>query len=406
MPRTCEKNDRTTIRGLLSPLVFYGFGAAGYLALLTAAALRECSETTVPTTTPQRLFSFLIPAHNEEHTLPHLLESIENLAYPPHRRQVVIVADNCTDATALIARRAGATVLERHDQTRIGKGYALDFGISWILEQPGDPNDAILILDADSEIDASCLLWLNDAFSTGAVALQSYYTVTAPSSSTPAALRYLALSLYHYVRPLGRKRLGLSAGLRGNGMAFTRACLARVPWQAHGLTEDVEQHMLFLKQGIRVDFVPQAIVRAEMPSTFQVAASQNRRWERGRLLLARQSPRLIWESIRRRHPMLIEAAIEQLVAPLSICSGLILFSSILSFLTQSRLLRLLSIASVASLLFHVVAGLRLAHVPPALSRSLLRLPLYMTWKWWIWLQAALRPVAIWQRTQRHGEGHS
>lgn len=391
------------LRGILFSLLLYCFGVVAYLAALTAAALQQRPEAVPPSTTSKRRFVLIIPAHNEEHTLPHLLKSIGQLEYPLDCRDVVIIADNCTDATATTAQRAGVTLLERHDTEHTGKGYALEFGISWVLAQPGDSDDAILLLDADSEIDAKCLSWLDEAFTRGALALQCYYTVSAPSSSTAAALRYLALSLYHYIRPLGRERLRLSAGLRGNGMAFTRACLAFVPWQAYGLTEDIEQHIILLRHGIRVAFVPQAVIRAEMPHSFQGAASQNRRWERGRLLLARQCPHLLWEALTHRQPLLFEAAVEQLIPPLSICSGMIIFSGFCAALTASRFLRTLAAVNFASLLFHVVIGLRLARVPRHLALSLFRLPSYMLWKWWIWLQAAVRPVTHWQRTPRQGE---
>ena len=101
-----------------------------------------------------------------------------------------------------------------------------------------------------------------------------------------AALRYAALAALHYLRPLGRARLGLSCGLKGNGMASTPV-LERYGWDWFTLAEDVELHLALVAAGSRVDFVPETTVLADMPVTLAQAASQNERWERGRLEMLR-----------------------------------------------------------------------------------------------------------------------
>src|SRR5262245_28516768 len=96
-------------------------------------------------------FAILVPAHNEELLLGRLLDSLARLDYPPDRYTVHVVADNCTDATAPLARAAGATVFERNDTSKRGKGFALH----WLLEQmskAGMRPDAYVVVDADSVV--------------------------------------------------------------------------------------------------------------------------------------------------------------------------------------------------------------------------------------------------------------
>src|SRR5690242_1223505 len=124
------------IEGILALMV-------GYLLLLTGAAFRAVRRTPPRGRAPDRRFLFLVPAHNEEQLLPGLLENLCALDYPEPLYAVHVVADNCTDRTAELARRAGAIAHERSDSELIGKGYALQ----WLLRQiwgSGEPHDAIV----------------------------------------------------------------------------------------------------------------------------------------------------------------------------------------------------------------------------------------------------------------------
>jgi 1,2-diacylglycerol 3-beta-glucosyltransferase len=110
-----------------------------------------------------------------------------------------------------------------------------------------------------------------------------------------------ALLAFHHVRPAGRNRLGGSAGLKGNGMAFRTAILGKYGWPAHSVVEDLEFGALLLLDGILVHFNPDAIVRAEMAATRKQAESQRKRWEGGRLeILGRLAPSLLRAWIARR----------------------------------------------------------------------------------------------------------
>ncbi len=411
-----------------------------YLLLLTVAAVRAAVratsplqgklETILPTRLPCPTFLILIPAHNEEKLLPRLLQSVAELDYPPTAYAVHVVADNCSDQTAAIARQMDATVHERTDTQLRGKGPALQ----WLLQHiwtSGLPHDALVILDADSYISPNFLRVMAERLAAGERVIQAYYAVDAPERTRNVALRYAAFAVLHYLRPLGRLVLGGSAGLKGNGMVFAADMLHHHAWSA-ALTEDIELHMKLLLNGESVSFAPQATVWAEMPDSAAQAESQHARWESGRLQMARhyvpQLLRAAWRVGRqgewRRAYLYIDAAIEHIIPPLAICGTLIILSLLagvgLYFINMhwfehaalanalSSANVLVSIALLAGLLVYVFAGLWLVKAPQSVYRSLLAAPVYMVWKSRQYLSLALSLVVnknkqrpSWTRTARN-----
>src|SRR5919201_6397569 len=215
---------------------------------------------------PRHRFAILVPAHNEEQLLPRLLQSINALDYPRALYDTHVVADNCTDRTAAVAAAAGATAHERADVHRRGKGYALRWLVSRVAES-GASYDAYVIVDADSVLSANFLGVLNAHLARGDQAIQSYYGVLNREDSWPAALRYVALALFNGLRPRGRDALGLSTGLRGNGMCFAAPIMKRFGWETFTLAEDVEFHFQLVGADTRVMYAPAASVVVEMPAS-------------------------------------------------------------------------------------------------------------------------------------------
>ncbi len=373
-----------------------------YLDILSIASLLwRRSPTPV---SPRFRFAMLIPAHDEELLLPRLLRSIAEMQYPPTLYDVHVVADNCSDRTAAVAAGAGATVHERSsDQTARGKGFAL----RWLLERlrghtPG--YDAYVILDADSVVSQNFLLVMNAHLARGDTVIQSYYGVLNHEESWASALRYAALALYNGLRPRGRDALGLSAGLRGNGMCFTAAVIDRFGWDAFTLAEDAEFHLRLVESGIKVAYAGQATVLAEMPVTLEQSRSQNMRWERGRLQMLRAFvPRLLAQGLRRRDPVRLDAIAEQLVPPLSVLTGASLLAVVVTGLLRARSAWRLALAVALGQTAYVVTGLVLVRASPRSYLTLLTAPLYIAWKVWLYALAALgRHDTQWIRTRRHG----
>jgi hypothetical protein len=373
----------------------------GYLALVTAVAGLRRRRPVGSSGEPKHRIAVLVPAHDEERIIGPTITSLVGQSYPRDLFGVHVVADNCTDATADVARRHGATVHERFDADAPGKGPAL----GWLMEQLGDQPDAVVIVDADTTMAPSFLRVVDAALDGDLSAWQGYYTVHEPEQATSTALRHAALLLRHYVRPLGRTGLGASCGLFGNGMVFRTDLLRRRRFTAH-LTEDVEFQLELLLDGELVGFLPDAVVEAEMPTTLEGARTQNERWERGRLQLAR---RYVPELARRAvHPATgqrvatVDAILDQLVPPLSVlAAGTTVVASAATVL-RSRTAARLGWFALAALAFHVVAGLGVARAPRAVYAALLRAPRLVGWKVVLWVRMlARRGDVAWTRTARN-----
>ena len=398
---------------LLLPLgVFALF--AGYLLLLTAAATKAARTTPIPEKTRHR-FLFLIPAHNEERLLPFVLENLAQLDYSPSQYEIHVVADNCTDQTAEVARRGGATVYERSDTTRRGKGYALE----WLLNRLWEANiahDALVILDADTVVSPNFLRVMDARLANGEQAIQAYYAVRDPGSSWAVSIRFIALAAVHYLRPLGRMVLGGSAGLKGNGMVFAAEVMKKHQWSAH-LTEDIEFHMQLILTGGRVTFAPDAVVEAEMPDSLTGAQTQNARWERGRVEMARRYIPPLWregwkalaQGRRRRTYLLFDAIAEHLIPPFSIFMAGGVFLFFVAFILpggETPALKTLNLLLGTGILFgqmvYTFASLWLVHAPAKIYKALLYAPIFVVWKIWLYIKVLIKAdQREWVRTARN-----
>lgn len=371
-----------------------------YLLFLSAVGL--VARRSAPPAGPRvRRFAILVPAHDEAGVIERLLRSLAAQRYPHDRHDVFVVADNCTDATADVARRAGAIVHERQDATLRSKGHAL----RWLLRQvrAHASYDAYVFFDADSEVAPDFLERMDDRLTMGSRVIQGHYRVLNADASDATALRAAALASLHYLRPIARSALGLSCGLKGNGMCFSAETLDdRHGWSAVGLAEDVELHLDLVRRGIRVDFAPEAEVRADMPSTLAGARSQNFRWEAGRLAaLRRQVFPLLRMGLANRNAMAIDAAAEQLVPPLSLVLGVGAICACVGAVTGSGLVTGLALFGSGGTLLHVIAGLAATGAPARLYRALFGAPAYIAWKLVLYARAAVAPsVQPWVRTGR------
>jgi 1,2-diacylglycerol 3-beta-glucosyltransferase len=373
----------------------------GYLLMLTGAAVVAPRHTKPRQDAPSHRFLILVPAHNEERLLPSLLANLHQLDYPAALYAVHVVADNCTDRTAELARASGAIAHERVDDQRRGKGYALQWLIQQ-LEAAGEPHDAVLILDADSIVSPNFLKVMDARLARGERAIQAYYAVRDPQESWSASLRSVALAALHYLRPQGRMLLGGSAGLKGNGMLFAAEILREYQWSA-SLTEDIEYHMALILGGHRVTFAPDAIVWAEMPSSLGAARTQNIRWERGRQEMVRQYvPRLLRAAMVRRSFLLFDAAVEQIIPPFSIVAMGSLVSLVAAAALQSIPAVLIGAFLLLGQVVYILAGLWLSGAPTKVYQALLYAPLFIAWKVWLYVRVLIGlDRKGWTRTARN-----
>jgi cellulose synthase/poly-beta-1,6-N-acetylglucosamine synthase-like glycosyltransferase len=397
----------------------------GYLLLLTIVAWWTSRKIDTQLNDPAHHFLVLIPAHNEEKLLPDLLENLNQLDYPGELYSIHVVADNCTDETAVIAKQNGAIPHERFDAHNPGKGFALQ----WFLQNFStdiEAHDALIILDADTIVSDNFLKAMSTRLDNGERVIQAYYAVRNPDKTWGIGLRYAALAVLHYLRPLGRTRLGGSAGLKGNGMVFATDIMQQYEW-SDSITEDIEFHMTLILGGERVSFAPEATIWAEMPETLAGAATQNVRWERGRMQMMQvYVPQLLkaaWSSVRHgqfsRTYLLLDAVMEHLIPPFSVLaalSGLCVFLNMLiiafgylfydaipfaNFLFVSMWL---GIGLIVGQAVYLLTGLKLVGAPKSVYLALLKMPVFVAWKVWHYVRVLLGLDSHeWVRTTRNNE---
>ena len=290
-------------------------GAAAGVYLAGLSALSIVAEPETPGVGEALNVTVVVPAHNEQLNIEATVTSLLDTDYPAQHRRVVVVADNCSDETAVLAQRTGADVLVRTDPINRGKGFALEHGFAQALAN--DWTEVVVVVDADTVVSHNLLRVLTARVSGGEHAVQADYQVRNPGDSWRTRLLHIAFTAFHQVRSSGRERLGLSCGLRGNGMAFSRHALQQTPHQAHSVVEDLEYGIRLGRAGIRVAHASQAWVRGDMPADAAASQTQRDRWEGGRRLIRRTEGRaLAREALRTRNPVLADLAMDVYLPPL------------------------------------------------------------------------------------------
>lgn len=235
-------------------------------------------------------FAVVIPAHNEENVIAESLRSIIDCNYPKDLFNVFVIADNCTDSTAELAREAGARVLERHDETLRGKQHAL----KWAFQQINlREYDAVVILDADNHVHPEFLRVLDDELQKGHRVIQGYVETKNPCDSWVTA-NYAYMFWYTCRVQMARTLLGLSAWLAGTGLCISTEVLRRVGWNVCTMTDDVEYTCQLILAGERVVFAQDAIVYDQKPVNLADSMRQRLRWIRGQTQVSlKYIPRLL-----------------------------------------------------------------------------------------------------------------
>jgi cellulose synthase/poly-beta-1,6-N-acetylglucosamine synthase-like glycosyltransferase len=257
----------------------------------------------------------LVPAHNEEEIIARTLLRLR----PKLKAEdlLLVVADNCTDQTARIAREAGAIVLERNDPDRRGKGFALAHGVDHLRT---DPPDVVVVLDADCEAHGDTLDRLGYLAMEQSRPVQAIYRFeTAEDSGGVPAVSALALRLKTVVRPLGLARCGLPCQLMGSGMAFPWPVIRDAPLADGHLVEDVRLGLRLAAAGQAPLLDADSLVTTDLPRQRQAFLTQRTRWEHGHLhVLLTMAPRALGTALRRRNLGLACLALDIAVPPLSL----------------------------------------------------------------------------------------
>ncbi|MBQ2253492.1 MAG: glycosyltransferase family 2 protein [Clostridia bacterium] len=230
-------------------------------------------------------YAVLIPARNEENVLPHLLSSLAAQDYPQELLTVYVIADNCTDKTADVARAAGARVVERENKVQVGKGYALNYLFGEIEKTDGlDSFDAFLVFDADNLLKSDYISRINEVYSAGYEVFCGYRNTKNFADSAISA--GYAVWYLHDSCHLNESRMmiGSSCNVNGTGFGFSRSLLKKIgSWQFFTLTEDIEFSTWCATHGVKIGYCRDAILFDEQPLTISQSCKQRIRWVQGGL---------------------------------------------------------------------------------------------------------------------------
>ena len=344
----------------------------------------------------------LIPAHNEEIAIASTLNQI--IPVLKQQDSLVVVADNCTDKTAEIARTMGATVIEREDSIHKGKGYALDYGLQFIA---AEPPEVVVMIDADCNINPDTIEQLTEcAIATNRPVQGKYLMVRANNSeSSKDFISQFSNIIRNFVRPLGLKHLGISAPLLGAGMAFPWLIIRSVNIASGNLLEDIKLGLDLSVIGHNSIFYPQATVTAYLPSSLSAAKSQKTRWIHGYLqLIQSYIPMLFKQAVHQRRLDLLLIIFDLCIPPLTllvmIWLGLTTISLIFAVLQISAIPAMISfLAGLCLFTALTLAWVKFASTSIPLSK-LLTIPLYIFWKIPVYIKFIVSPQTAWIRTER------
>ncbi|PSF36181.1 glycosyl transferase [Aphanothece hegewaldii CCALA 016] len=343
----------------------------------------------------------LMPAHNEatviEKTITNLLPQLQK------SDRLVVIADNCIDQTADLARQLGVTVIERQNLEQRGKGYALDYALQFLK---ADPPDVVIVIDADMITATNSIDELANMCYASGRPVQGIDLLEPPSNpSAKETISALAFLVKNRVRSTGLSRLGLPCLLCGTGMAIPWSILQQVSLNSGNIVEDMQLGVDLAIAGYPALFCPNAKVTGTFPSVEQIAKTQRTRWEHGHLnTLLTQVPRLLKAAISQKRLDLLSLALELGVPPLSflvLLWGIAIIIGLLAGIISGIWLPVFLIILAGLLLFVAIlmAWYRFGR-PMIEKKALLSIPFYLVWKIPLYFAFLIRPENKWIKTQR------
>jgi 1,2-diacylglycerol 3-beta-glucosyltransferase len=345
-------------------------------------------------------FLFLVPAHDEELLLPACLESLQRLRYPPERRDIVVIADNCRDRTAEIARAAGVRCLVRNAPDAPGKPQAIAWALSHL---PFVEVDGVVIVDADTEVDPGFAGALAAAAPIAQKVLQPYNGVSNETENALTRMAAVLSAANHGLAYVLKTRAGLNVPL-SVGMCIGSEVLSRYGWTVHSVCEDWELYAVLTARGVRIKEVPAARIRAQEAATLSASTTQRRRWTAGKLAVLAEHA---WPILRSRRTGLAQKldALAELSAPGPVLHlGLVGFAAAVVLLLHPPAVGWLAALLLATLIrpaTYAVTAIARDPAPAAAIRAFAFLPFYAVWR----IGAAVSAFgtlrnATWVRTSR------
>lgn len=343
----------------------------------------------------------LVPAHNEEIIVEHCVRSLVGMDYPADRRRIVVIADNCSDGTARIARAGGAECLERFDTVQRGKPRAL----AWALEQlPMAEFDACVVVDADTVVERDFARGLARCAPLADIAVQAYIGTLNERDNWLTRLAGVLARCRYEVTYVIRDAAGLNCPLTGNGMCIGRSLLVPNGWQAFSLTENWELYARYAAAGVPIRFARTARLFTQQVRSMSQGRTQRARWLAGRTSVLREYGRAILRGpapIAEKFATLVElgalSPVLQLVAAIGV--------ALLALLAPPPARWALAVAALTSLASPALATIAVVTRHPeraATMLAFLRLPAYALWRLSVAAATLVIPGSTeWRKTEHH-----
>ena len=343
----------------------------------------------------------LIPAHNEAEQIEAVLEVL--LKQITEQDRVIVIADNCHDHTAELAKATGVTVLEREHLTNRGKGYALDYAMHHIKD---NPPEVLVILDGDCIIKPHTLEKITcKAIATGRPVQATYLMEQPEETSLKDSISMFAIKVKNLVRLLGLNRLGWHCLLTGSGMAFPWSLISQVSLAGSKTTDDMQLTVDLALAGFSPVFCENALVVGRLMKD-QDAQSQRSRWEHGHVeMILVEVPRLLKVFLKTGRFSHLGLALDIFIPPLSLLVMIWLISMLITWLA----VLLGGVSTTPAILVSIAGGFLISGVLLAWARFgrsdlplkyLIALPFYILSKIPIYLKFLIKPQSRWLKTER------
>ena len=343
----------------------------------------------------------LIPSHNEEAIVSGIIGDVKSQAKENDR--IIVIADNCDDATASVAREHGAEAFERTDLSDRGKAYALRFALEKL---EADPPEVVIIVDADCRISSDALAHLSSKAARLNRPVQGSY-IFGEQTEGVASNNASSFTLWfkNHIRPLGSLRAGLPCQLTGSGMAFPWHVIRKVNVANKSLAEDTTLGLELAYAGHPPTFCPEARIDGHVPKEWGTLVQQRRRWEQGYLQsIVSNAPKMVLKSITSFRPGLLWAAFDLCIPPvalLGIAWGVLAVCAFLmGWLGGAWLPAILLGLGAAFMGASLVLGWLVHCRDKVPAKAILAMPWFLVRKVAIYASLLFKREKVWLRTER------
>jgi glycosyltransferase involved in cell wall biosynthesis len=367
------------------------------LQIVAAFFYKSHKSQTITQDSERPSVAILMPAHNEALVIAESIKAIKEQLLPQDK--LIVVADNCTDKTSVIATACGATVIERFNQQDRGKGYALDFGLQYLYK---DVPTVVIVIDADCIVHADAIALLVAACVQSQHPVQALYLMESqPNPSLKARIASFAWLVKNKVRPLGFRSMGLPCQLMGTGMAFLWSDITKVSLASGHIVEDMKLGTDLARLNKAPMFLHDALVTSVFPPSEAATNTQRARWEHGHLsVIVNEVPKLFIDAIKNGNCQMFGLACDLLIPPLAMLTLLCLTVAVMSVLLANQLTQLLALGLLGCLMLAVLlAWFKFGREIISL-KQLCYAPIYALFKIPLYLKFFINRQVEWVRSKR------